>query len=410
MSKRKLSDWLQAYAEYTENTEPPASYHTWTGISVIAGALQRKVYMDWNFQRIFPNMYIVLVGPSGRCKKGTAMNLGKDIMSKIKGINYTANAMTKEALIKRFKESESSFTDPDAGKVAAAGNLYMHSSLTCFSDELSVFLGNNDIKFLSSLTDWYDSHENWEYETVGRGKEDLKGICLNLLGGTAPDWFQSILPEEAVGGGFTSRIFFIVEERKRKTVPHHQVTPHERKLREYLIADLERINALKGFYTFSESALEQYVEWYKAQDIAIDRGQLPVTDPRFAGYCDRRATHIKKLCMVVAASAGDTLIIDWQHFETAREMMEAAEVNMPRAFSSLGSNVYLKSMDKVIRYMQKLNKVIHKRSTILQQFHKDIDLQTWEYIKNQLEMMKYIDVYISPQGGEEEYKWKGPLL
>ncbi|KKK95539.1 hypothetical protein LCGC14_2671770, partial [marine sediment metagenome] len=28
---RLLSDWLEAYLKFAENTEPPTSYHMWVG-------------------------------------------------------------------------------------------------------------------------------------------------------------------------------------------------------------------------------------------------------------------------------------------------------------------------------------------------------------------------------------------
>lgn len=408
-SKRRLSDWISAYLEYVENTEPPLSYHVWTAISTIAGALQRKVYMDWIFQRIFPNMYIVLVGPSGRCKKGTAMNLGQELMKKIPSIKLTANSTTREAVIKQMMNAESSFPDPDGNLNKGAAGLVYHSSLTVFSDELSVFLGQNDIKFLANLTDWYDSKDIWIYDTIGRGEEEVRGVCVNLIGGTAPEWFQSILPEEAIGGGFTSRIFFIVEESKRKTVAYHIPTTREKKLRGYLVEDLERINKLRGYYEFSEEALETYISWYESEDSKINAGNSPVRDPRFAGYCDRRATHIKKLGMVFASSRSDVLVIDTTDFERALDVMEKAEVKMPKAFSGLGSSDHVKVTDKIIQFLQHAPETV-KKSTLLVQFFGDLDTATWELIRDHLIALKYISIIynagINPD--EEEYKWTGP--
>ncbi|KKL16209.1 hypothetical protein LCGC14_2497870, partial [marine sediment metagenome] len=81
MSLRRLNDWVSGYIEYSQETESPLSYHVWTGISLLAAALQRRVYIRWGYEILYPNMYIVLVGPSGKCRKGSAMNLGKDIIT-----------------------------------------------------------------------------------------------------------------------------------------------------------------------------------------------------------------------------------------------------------------------------------------------------------------------------------------
>ena len=87
--KRMLSDWLAGYIEYTKNTEPPLSYHIWVGISTIAAALERKVYMKWGHSDIYPNQYIVLIGPSGQSRKGEAVNLARNFIDHI-GVNVGA--------------------------------------------------------------------------------------------------------------------------------------------------------------------------------------------------------------------------------------------------------------------------------------------------------------------------------
>ena len=154
MAKRLAGDWLSTYLAYTENTEPPNSYHVWTAISVIASALQRKVWLNWGHESIYPNMYIVLIGPSGRCRKGTAMNIGKRLLVAIKDVTITAESVTREALIRLMKGAINNMTDP-----RHPSRITVHCSITVISEELAVFLGQNDVRFLSNLTDWYDSRD-----------------------------------------------------------------------------------------------------------------------------------------------------------------------------------------------------------------------------------------------------------
>src|SRR5258706_1089841 len=186
---RELSDWLNSYLEYSEETEPPKSYHIFCGLSVIAGALQRKVYLPMGFETIYPNLYIILVGPSGKTRKGVALGIAKEILSQVPGVNIAPESSSgRESTVLAMKRSLSNFEDPSDGKIK------LHCSLTAFSEELSVFLGQGDIKYLANLTDWYDSKDMWTYETIGRGIDSLQGLCFNLAGGTAPDWIQSMLP------------------------------------------------------------------------------------------------------------------------------------------------------------------------------------------------------------------------
>ena len=77
MAARKAGDWIESFLKLTENTEPPKLYRKWTAISTLASAMRRKCALNWgNVGNFYPNMYIILVGPSG-ARKTTAMRLGE---------------------------------------------------------------------------------------------------------------------------------------------------------------------------------------------------------------------------------------------------------------------------------------------------------------------------------------------
>jgi len=389
---RMLANWLDSYVEYTKETEPPASYHLWVGTSIIAGALQRRVVLDWGFERIYPNMYIILVGPSGRARKGVALGIGKDLLKDV-GVSLTAEAPTRESLIRRMKDKTITFTTP-------TGRIVFHCSMTCFSEELSVFLGQNDIRFLSNLTDWYDSKDDWTYDTKNQGIDHLQGLCFNLLGATAPDWFQSILPTEAIGGGFTSRIIFVVEERKGKTVPE-DITP-PKKLRDALVHDLERMTTLSGQFSFDPTARRMYTDWYSAEDEKLNRGILPVKDNRLSAYCERRATHLRKLMMVLSIARDDELVITADDVTRAAKQLVAAEANMHKTFSGFGSSPISGSTDRIITYIKNLGEV--PRSVLMRTFYRDIDADTLDNIERTLHAMNRISIQ-NLSSGEKLYKW-----
>jgi len=396
-SARELDDFLSTYLKYTDNTEPPTSYHIWTAISIIAGALQRKVYLNWGHDTIYPNMYIVLIGPSGRARKGTAMGIGNDIIKDI-GIQIASESITREALIRDMKDAISQFTDASTGKIR------FHCSITTLSEELSVFLGQNDIKFLADLTNWYDSRDSWTYRTKGSGTDQIQGVCFNLLGATAPDWLQSILPQEAVGGGFTSRIIFIVEEDKGKTVPEPFLTEDEIEMRVLLKRDLERIATLTGEMIFSTEAKEFYIAWYKKHEKAITDGKPPIDDPRFSGYVDRRATHIRKLSMIMSASRGMDRIITLEDIKRAEKTLLAVEGKMYKTFGGLGRSQYSEVTDKVIKLVQQKKSV--KRSYILRTMYRDIDPGTLDIIETTMTQMKLVQVVRDLTNNEVIYKLK----
>lgn len=399
---RELSDgWLKNYLHYTENSESPISYHTWCGLSVIAGALQRRVYLRWGLGRIiYPNLYVVLVGPSGRTRKGVAIGIAKEFLKKITTITVTPESSSgRQAMILAMKRANVNWQDPTDGKIK------FHCAVTAFSEELSVFLGQGDIAYLSNLTDWYDSKDEWEYETVGRGKDALTGLCLNLMGGTAPDWIQSMIPQEALGGGFTSRIIFIVEEAKRKIVPKYIPTPEEDALAEVLTRDLERISQLSGEMTFTPDAEELYVKWYIEQDLALSNGKPAISDPRFAGYCERRATHLQKLMLLCSASRGDDLKINVDDFNQAMKHLTDAELTMPKTFGGLGKSRISDESDVIINYIKKIGTTTRKH--VLSKFYRDIDPMTLANLEVLMTQMGVVKITLIPAEADKMYQWIG---
>lgn len=401
---RVLSNWLDAYLEYTDNTESPITYHMWCGLSVIAGALQRRVYLKWGIgQVIYPNLYIVLVGPSGRTRKGVAIGIAKDLLKQIPGITITPESSSgRQSMILVMKRANVNFEDPTDKDTP----IKFHCAVTAFSEELSVFLGQGDIAYLSNLTDWYDSKEDWEYETVGRGKDSLHGLCLNLMGGTAPDWLQSMIPHEAVGGGFTSRVIFIVETEKRKIVPEHTMTAREYELQEGLLHDLESISNMCGEMTMTEEAKKKYVAWYIKQDTLTASGHPAIDDPRFSGYCERRATHIRKLMLVCSAARNDDLLITGEDFDRALKLLESAEVNMHKTFGGFGRSRTSEPTEIVKNYIEKVK--FTTRKTVLRHFWRDIDAYTLNQVELNLEGSGYIHVRVTTKlikEGDKLYEW-----
>lgn len=397
---RELSNWLTGYLEFADNTESPVSYHTWCGLGAIAGALQRKVYLKWGHEVIYPNLYTVLIGPSGRTRKGTALGIAKSILKQVPGVTIAPESSPgKQATIMVMKRAGLDYVDPTDNKTKR------HCSVTAFSEELSVFLGQGDIAYLSSLTDWYDSKDDWEYESITRGKDTIKGVCFNLVGGTAPDWIQSMIPHEAVGGGFTSRVIFIVEEAKRQIVPEHTMTVRELALEQMLVHDLERIQAMKGEMEMSQEAKKMYVDWYIEQNKNTEAGHPAVDDPRFAGYNERRATHLRKLLLVASASRGDDLLIIGDDFNMARQLLEGAEINMHKTFGGFGKSRTSDATETVKNFIQKMG--ITTRKMVLQYNYRDMDVQSLTIVEETLRQMGVIRIDMLPKSNDKQYTWIG---
>lgn len=338
---RNLPDWIDSFMLLTDNSEPPILFRKWTAISTIAAALQRKVRVDLGISLTFyPNFYIVLVGPSAT-GKGTAMKYASDIIEQIPAIRLSAQATSLQALIRRMKETN--LTDIDM----ETGQQYYHSSLSIFSNEFTVFLGYYNRELITALCDWYDCHARWTYDTIKRDKEEVIGVWVNLLAGTTPDNIQSSLPMEAIGGGLTSRIIFVFEEKKNKLVVFPAPTQQEIELQQMLTHDLEQITLMSGCFRFSEEYIGAYTEWCHVAD-----ANPPFYDKKFDGYCGRRRNHLMSLAMVCSASRDDSLVLVKEDFTRSAELLAEVEVKMGLVFRGMGKSDISSLINDAIVFIQ----------------------------------------------------------
>jgi len=394
--KRKVGDWIEGFLRFTENSEPPTTFRRWVAVSVIAAALQRKTVLRWGYLNFYPNMYIVIVGPSGKTRKGTAMTPGYNLLRDM-GIKVAAEAITREALIRELRKASDTTIGKDNRPI-------LHSSLTIYSQELTVFLGYKNMQLISDLTDWYDCRDRWTYRTKNMGTDEIIGVWVNLIGATTPELIQSSLPRDAIGGGLTSRIIFIYEENKEKIVPTPFLTSEQVSLYSDLLEDLQNIYLMTGDFKVTEDFIDRWVDWYTQHN----REGMFGNTKELQGYVERRPNHLLKLSMILSASRSSDMLITRGDFEKALSMLEEVERNMPKVFAGVGQSPMSEVMNNMMQYIAIRKEVA--LDEMLEYFYRDVgDKDTLMRIVNTLEMMRYIVVvrtkdriYIKHRRSEDE--------
>lgn len=318
-------DWIADYLRYTSFSEPRKIFHEFVACSTLAAVLQRKCFLPWGYKNLYPNLYVVLVGRSG-VRKSTAIDFASEMLKAV-GLSTAANTTTRESLISQMKDSAVSIIDPEAMEFE------QHCSMTAIASELIVFLKRDNHDFLSLLTDWYDCPDPWEYKTKGSGEYVIPAVYFNLLGATTPQIVQHALPPLSVGGGFTSRVLFVFADRKEKRewlpIPDQETL----RIRDTLITRLDKVLSLHGAFEPTLEYLAAYKHWYEW----TDENPRFATDPLLEGYETRRATHVRKLSMVFAASEGTFPQLTESAFLRAADLLDRAEEDMSRVFGLYGS-------------------------------------------------------------------------
>ena len=348
---RQLNNWLHALAHYVEETESPRNFWAWSGIFCIAAAMQRKTWLPYGMNPLYPNLYIMIVAPPGRCRKGSPVGLAKKFLED-KGIQIPVfvDSPTKRALTKHLDELGGScvfhIRDPKGQRLPKA-----QSPLALVSKELSSFLAVDAKGMIEILTDLYDNHEVWEYKTSEKGTDKLYGPILNCLFASTPTWIANNLPDEAIGGGFTSRFLIVAGTEKYKFVPRPPIP--DQKLYNQLISDLGQISHLVGEFSWGVGSEDLFDSWYQTIEGKVKKTH----DERLHAYLERIHIIALKTAMCLHVAYSNELVIEETDLKRAIALCEQVLDEAPIAFGGLGRSPTAVATQDIIKQLRVLRKV-----------------------------------------------------
>lgn len=332
---RKYNDWIREYMEYSKHSEAPDKFHFWTAVSVLAGALRRRVWIDQGYFQWTPNQYIIFVAPPGIVSKSTTASIGMNILKKLPDIKFGPDAVTWQALAQALAESTEEFPLPNKEGVE---EFHAQSALTIVSSEFGTFLNPQDREMVDVLVSLWDGQKgSWRKATKTCGDDLIVNPWINILACTTPAWIAGNFPEYMIGGGFTSRCLFVYAENKRQLIayPGDDIPEDFSEKEADLLHDLEIISQMKGEYTLSAEASTYGRQWYEEH---FSSRPAHLNEVQFGGYIARKQTHLHKLAIILSASQGDSLVIERDTLEVAHTMVTSLEFDMPKVFRQVGAN------------------------------------------------------------------------
>lgn len=347
---RNYPNWIQGYVEYTSHLEAPTSFHVWTGIGTIAGALRGKVHIDMGYFKWKPNFFIIFVAPPGVVSKSTTLGVGMGLLRNLDDIAFGPESITWQALTEAFAEAE--IPIPELGTST--------SSLTIVASELGTFLDPKNRELVDVLNDLWDGRSvSWKRRTKGEGTTEIKNPWLNLLGCTTPSWIQENFPQYAIGGGFTSRTVFVFGENKRKLIayPKREMDAEGdfyNVARTKLTSDLREIAKIVGEYRLTPEATAWGEHWYERHWT----DESPDIDKEVhGGYIARKQTHLHKTALILAAARHGERVISAENLEEAEKIITALEQDFRKVFSSMSANKDVHAQQTVLTAIARVKKI-----------------------------------------------------
>ena len=347
---RNYADWLEAFCDYAQFGEAPRRMYFWVGVSAVAGALRRKVWIDQAYFKWHPNFYIILVAPPGIVSKSTTASVAMRLLRRVPGVKFGPDVVTWQALVGAFAEATEMFK---------LGDEYLPmSAITIESSEFGNLLNPTDKDMVDLLVSLWDGKQGqFEKRTKMSGNDKIENPWINLIACTTPAWIAGNFPEYMIGGGFTSRCIFVYAQEKNKYVAYPGlVVPSDiHTVENRLVQDLEHISInVVGEYKLTKEAVEWGEAWYQHHYTHRPEG---LDDDRFGGYIARKQTHIHKLAMVLAASCRDSMFIEAEDLQIANKMVTDLEEDMPGVFGKIGRTDVSLQTDRFLGYIQRMGSV-----------------------------------------------------
>lgn len=336
---RKCENWLNEFCHWClPVTEAPELFIYYTGLFVLASALRRRVYIPREYMgsyEVYPNMYILFVGPAGGPRKSTSAN-ASEILKGIPGCTKGPELVTKEALLNKMVKEDK------------------ENAVYVLAPEFGEFIAKSGLSMYGFLTNLYDGKADLGDVTLSRGQVFAEKPCINLLGATTPEWVAENMPISVIGGGFASRVISIYEDTVRRRKLFYDDVDHiELSLvKDNLINDLAHIATnLQGPFSIEKDAKEWMTNWYEnGKQITSDQYKL-------RGYYNRKHVHLLKIAILCHIAHSDELVLNLGDMQEALNVLELTEPKLSKTFDSIGKNTNTNTLELIKNFISERGKV-----------------------------------------------------
>lgn len=271
--------------------------------------------------KVYPNLYLLMVAPPG-VGKSQAIAVGQAVWERSKKMRLAPDDVTKASLVDHLARAMQT-------KIYSPTEMMSYHSLQVAADEFGVLCSAHDLSFMSTMNVLYDNRAF--YRESRRGRETdlvIENPQVNMIAGTQPDFLANLLPPEAWGMGFMSRILMIYQGSSVKPKLFSKSIRKGPDMRE-VQTDFNSVCELHGEMDWSPEAEDMLVGWYES-------GMEPVpTHSKLKHYVPRRILTIIKLCIVSSASRGASMVIEIEDVFRARDWLVEIESLMPDVFKDM---------------------------------------------------------------------------
>lgn len=298
------SGFIHDYCRFASHNEAPLAYHLFCALLVVGAVVNRRVWFNMGYFRLFPPLGIILLGPSG-VKKTTSSDIVVGILQEMGVTKIYSEKLTPEALVEGMRD-------------CAQGLVY--------APELAVMLGKQKYNegMIPLLTRFMDCPDVWVSETITRGQKPLNDIAISILMCSTPDWFVENTPEDTFGGGFIARTLLVMQgQGSPRLVSVPKAPTNDGRVN--LAATLAKSHTHEGEIIFAPGVGDKYHNWYvqhKKQTEQPDHKLLTT-------YYQRKPQHALRIAIIFHLVQHGDLILCWECVDRAIKLLDWNEQFLP---------------------------------------------------------------------------------
>lgn len=278
--------WLREYVAYGESvTDAPLAYHLFAGLTCLAVALGRRLWIPFGASPVYPNLYVCLLGPSALARKSTVLRIAAEVLGRFEEHAVLPGEFSPERLVGLLKE---------------------HPTALCLWSEFGAFLRYAERSYMLGIKEWLTDlfdcpplfRRALQTETVV-----VKAPALSILTASTPEWLLAHMGEVDLLGGFFPRFLYVFFEPPAQSfaIPP-KGDPQQGNL---LVEGLQRVKTRTGPVEFGETRA-RYEEFYaRVQQQAQRGGVLDL----YGVFLGRLPVHVLKLALCLHAAEDEGLTL-----------------------------------------------------------------------------------------------------
>jgi hypothetical protein len=274
------------------------------------------------------------------------MNPAISLLKKAGTTNILSDRVTMEYVLEKLSKGFPRIApSPNGNPLAPTQTLKigLEAATLLVSTELSVFITASQFT-ITCLSDLWDSKEGvYQYGTRGKGEWNINEPVVSLLGGSAQNWLVKSIPADAVGGGFTRRVNFVLATTKDKRADS---TGRPLVSKDDLVEDLRYMSTLRGQFILTPGALKLLKVYHDSCD------PNDFDDEASAVYKTSKWANACKLAEILSISRSDSLVINELDLQMSIDKVEEVAKDLKTVFRAVGESDLASASDRVIRFLE----------------------------------------------------------